>query len=220
MTRRAHGTGSGPFRLLGAQFVATLFACGLAGCAASHVSAAKHSPTPETASVKHEAELDLPVSELGRAGPPEGDCNENEIPDSVDIANQYEDDNNHNGEIDPCEIDAVPGSYDPRTKAWESTAARADTLAMFRTFAKRVGIVMECYVPARSGTARLVVRDTAGIQVSTISECLSPGAHRAFWPLRDGNGLIISKDVVYVISLEQGSHSTRRAVRWNREYRF
>jgi hypothetical protein len=185
------------------------------------VSEAGRTPSqPGTAAVAREAELDLPVSELGRVGPPAGDCDENGIPDSVDIANQYADDNNHNGEIDTCEIDPVPGSYDPRTKAWESMAAQADTLAMFRTFGKAVGVVMECYVPARGGTARLVVRDTTGIEVATISECVSPGAHRAFWPLRDKNGLLISKDVMYVISLEQGSHSTRRTVRWNHEYRF
>jgi hypothetical protein len=210
-----------PTRSLGTAVLAVLLASGLLGCAASTPSTSGSTSPPHQAPADTHADyLDLSPSALGRAGPPEGDCDENGIPDSLDIANHYADDNNHNQEIDTCELDYVPGGYDNRTSAWASIAAKADTLTLFRTFAKRVGIVMECYVPEQSGAARLLVRDAAGKEVAVITDCLAPGAHRAFWPLRDHNGLLVANKTEYLVCLEQGARSTQRLVRWNRDFRF
>ena len=154
------------------------------------------------------------------SGSPEGDCDENDIPDSLDIASHYAGDLNGNGTIDTCELDYVPGSYDNRSSGWEVAAEHGDTLALERTFGKRVGYAIQCFVPRQSGLARLVVRDSTGRLVAAITDCLEPGAHQVWWALRGKNGLLVEPGLTYRLRLEQGSRSVERLICWRRELRW
>src|SRR5262245_61654108 len=165
-------------------------------------------------------ELDLPVSELGMVGPPEGDCDYNGIPDSLDLLNQYAEDLNNNGEIDTCEPIHVPGTFDNRNAAWETRAREVDTLALFRTFEPAVGYAIECYVPIGSTPARLIVRKRSGEELAAINDCVSPGPHELFWALRNSHGLLVERNVEYVLCLELAGRSVKRRLRWDREFRF
>jgi len=193
---------------------------GALGCAGVAPAPSKHQVQAPSELKPQETHSDVVVNPLDRVGPPEGDCDSNEIPDSLDIANHYADDLDHDGSIDTCEPTYVPGSYDNRAAGWEVAAARGDTLLLLRSFGERVGIALQCYVPQGAGTARLLVRERSGAEVATISNCLEPGAHQLFWALRRSNGLLAERGVEYVICLEQGRRSVRKVVCWRRTVHF
>lgn len=193
----------------------------LLGCATLHPitpSTTGHHPQP--ASPEEEEHPDLLNSELGWNGPPAGDCDENGIPDSLDIARRYADDLNHNHELDTCELYYIPGGFDSRDSRWEDVAVQADTLALFRSFAKHVGIAIQCYVPSGSRPAQLLVRNNSGVNLATIADSLSSGPHWTSWGLRNSAGHLVTRGVEYVICLEQGGRSIQRTVCWRREVHF
>jgi hypothetical protein len=161
---------------------------------------------------------ELRSSDLTNLDTREDDCDGNDVTDSLDIANGYADDSNHNHIPDICEPTSLPGSYMQDFSEWSRVARAADSLDMRRVFGSRVGYAIQCFIPKSAGSGRLLVRERGGKELAVISECVPEGPSRYYWPLRGSNGLLAEPDREYSLSLEAGTRQVRRALRWGRNY--
>jgi len=186
------------------------------GCAST--APAGHASAAQSRAVQDP--IDLRMSELTSLSTSEDDCDENAIPDSVDIALGVAHDLNENKIIDDCESEPVLGSYDEDFVSWAGRAKEADTLALCRVFGPEVGYAIECFVPPTERDAKLLVRSTHGEEVAVISSCLPAGSSLHYWPLRKANGLLAEPDSTYFISLETLRANRRLAARWGRGLKF
>ena len=136
------------------------------------------------------------------------DCDGNFIPDSLDIAEGFAVDKNHNGIPDSCEPDT--------TLLWSfmSQRWRGQDSVFFSSAYQRGQSVLLRYTVPKQAKVRLEVRSANGTLVRLLDDGMrARGAYEEHWDRRNDEGRLVSAGA-YEIELTVGSTKRSAGVRW------
>jgi hypothetical protein len=165
-----------------------------------------------------EPEPELTTDEIeARAHGTINDCNLNGIPDASDIANDYDDDANHNGRIDYCDPDTAFARLARTDDSWKGFASQLDSgyfKVRLRYKEGSNGVLIRYTVPGKRDLVTLGVRDLgqSGYDTTLVNQGMQVGAIETFWDRRfHGRNAPPS---VYEFRLQIGPRTYRRRLAW------
>lgn len=145
------------------------------------------------------------------------DCNLNGLLDSLDIAEGFDDDVNHNGEVDLCDSDQAVASKARADDSWRGLVASIDS--SYFQVRKRVigsyhGILIRYTIPHTTEIVTLSVRriDSQGTDTVFVDHRQQAGAIELGW-----NRMIRDRQVpfgFYEFTLRVGSRVYKRRLAW------
>lgn len=139
------------------------------------------------------------------------DCNGNGIPDSVDIARGYAEDENHNGVIDDCEPDSVVHSR-IKDGSWRRAAFAVDT-SFFAVRQSITVVTIDYTVPMGGDRVRLVIKSPhGGIDVSLVDRVQESDSYEVTWTRNPGSAAFPKGE--YAVELIVGRHRYERRIAW------
>jgi flagellar hook capping protein FlgD len=203
----------------------------LAGCASTppapppaqalHSLDTQNQLPPDTALAAEADSMNLrpPTDIIQPFVPEREDCNNNGVPDAVDIREGTEDDSNHNGIIDACEPDTnLPAN--PHSNRWRALRAAPDTSYFWAGFRNRPVddggeiVAVRYTVPGEGARVRLDVFDARGFLVATpVNAEQDGGAYESAWNRAGADGKVLAPGM-YRLRLTVDGHTYVRRVRW------
>lgn len=142
------------------------------------------------------------------------DCDENGIPDSLDIIAQTAPDSNHNWLDDFCDTDtAVVASVS--SDSWKTLACQPDTAFLRAIHVSNNRVLIQYTVPKAGADVRLDIADAKGALVrQLVRERQSCGAYAKYWDQTYAGGRPASDNQIYSIQLTVGSRTFHAFARW------
>jgi len=172
---------------------------------AGRVGMAADAPADTTSRTSH-------IHVLGPGGIPRPspfDCDGNFVPDSLDIAEGYAIDSNHNGIPDSCEPDT--------TLLWSTASQRwrdQDTVFFSSAYLRGQSVLLRYTVPKSKAKVRIEIRSAAGQLTRTlfVGDRVR-GSYEEHWDRRNDAGKLVSAGA-YDISLMVDKEKRSARVRW------
>jgi len=151
--------------------------------------------------------LSVPIATIPRPSPL--DCDGNFIPDSLDIAEGFAVDRNHDGIPDSCEPDT--------TLLWSVASQRwrdQDSVFFSSAYLRGQSVLLRYTVPETQAKVRLEVRSAKGDAVRVVFDgSRGRGAYEEHWDRRNDQGRLVSAGA-YEIRLTVGKQTKTSRVRW------
>jgi FlgD Ig-like domain len=137
------------------------------------------------------------------------DCDGNFIPDSLDIAEGFAVDLNHNGVPDSCEPDTtLLGSV--ASQRWRDQ----DTVFFSSAYLRSQSVLLRYTVPQPGAKVAIEIRSAQGDSVRLLYQgTRARGAYEEHWDRRNDEGRLVSAGP-YEISLQVGKVTKTTRVRW------
>jgi flagellar hook capping protein FlgD len=150
--------------------------------------------------------LSIPISTIPRPSPL--DCDGNFIPDSLDIAEGFAVDSNHNGVPDTCEPDT--------TLLWSVASERwrdQDSVFFSSAYLRSQSVLVRYTVP-KQAKVRIEIRSAKGDSIRVLCDgSRARGAYEEHWDRRGDDGRLVSAGA-YEIRLTVGKQTKVSHVRW------
>ena len=137
------------------------------------------------------------------------DCDGNFVPDTLDIAEGFAVDSNHNGVPDSCEPDTtLLGSL--ASRRWRDQ----DSVFFSSAYLRGQSVLLRYTVPESEAKVRLEIHSAGGVLVRTVfAGDRQRGAYEEHWDRRNDAGKLVSAGA-YGILLVVGKTTKQSRVRW------
>lgn len=145
------------------------------------------------------------------------DCNWNGIADSLDIAEGTEDDVNHNGVIDNCDMDTTLCLRRPDCRdAWRLMSTRPDTSYFWSAHAPNGTVLLRFTVPPPGARVSLTAQRVQGIHTTNIIKLSkrASGPYELSWDKQDPATRRVVPPGLYRLTLTVGKRTYTRRVQW------
>jgi len=145
------------------------------------------------------------------------DCDDNGIPDSIDIRVGACDDVNHNGVIDQCDGDtSLFGHY--HNTSWRRFAATRDTAYFWSAYDvapdRSAEVMIRFTVPPGKHAVSLAVFEVSGPEVrQLVKDRLVSGGYESTWVLNNSDGRVVAPGR-YDLRLKIDERQYSRPVQW------
>jgi hypothetical protein len=164
----------------------------------------------------HAREPEMTVREMIEGSKVFFDCDENGIPDSIDIRDGADDDVNGNGIIDQCDGDtSLLANY--HNSSWRQFASKPDTAFFWTAFDRapdsETSVWIRFTVPPGKHQVHVTVLAEKREIRQLVKAVLEGGSYERYWNQRDAAGHAVTQGR-YRMRLTIDQHEYMRVVQW------